>query len=131
MIAAGVVGAVILGFVQDKTIDTKLESYDQQNATTMHTAFATETKTSIFGDYQALDMVKVEEASEEVQVQLKVIQEVAKKEALKIVALFPAFLLLAYLLLMFYFKSKGGYRIVLLDEDGKKHETKRDDRIAE
>src|SRR5690606_29496779 len=50
MIAAGVVGAVILGFVQDKTIDTKLESYDQQNATTMHTAFATETKTSIFGD---------------------------------------------------------------------------------
>jgi len=33
------------------------------------------------------------------------------------VAVFPVVMLICYLLLIFYFKSKGGYKAVLLDNN--------------
>jgi MFS family permease len=131
MIAAGVVGAVILGFVQDKTIDTSLATYDVENRTTLHTSFATEEKTSIFGDYRAVDQVKVAEADEETQFTIQSISELAKKEALQTIAIFPAIMLAVYLGLIFYFKSKGGYKVVVLKEGATEQEEKRKDLLDE
>jgi len=127
MIGAGVIGAVILGFVQDKNIDSRLNAYDQVHQTELHSTFATEEKTSIFGDYQAVDQVKLEEASTEERQTVIAIQEDAKKDALKTIALFPIGMLVCYLLLMLYFKSKGGYRAVTLEEEDN---TKRKEVIA-
>ena len=116
MIAAGVIGAVILGFAQDQTIDKNLSAYDSANNTSLHSTYATEEKSSIFGDYQALNTAKIAEADVEEQNIMQRIQETAKKEALQTVAIFPVIMLVGFILLMFYFKSKGGYKVVVLDE---------------
>ncbi|RYY33647.1 MAG: MFS transporter [Sphingobacteriaceae bacterium] len=115
MIGAGVIGAVILGFVQDKSIDTNLRAYDQKNNTELHSTYATEKKTSMFGEYQAVDAAKLETASTQEKETVTTVQADAKKGALKTVALFPIGMLVCYLLLIFYFKSKGGYKAVMLD----------------
>lgn len=119
MIAAGVIGAVILGFAQDKTIDSNLSAYDAANATALHSTYATDEKTSIFGDYRSINSAKLAEANLEEQSAIQLIQETAKKEALQTVAIFPVIMLVGFLLLMFYYKSKGGYKVVALQE---KHE---------
>lgn len=119
MIGAGVIGAVILGFVQDKTIDNKLNAYDEQNNTALHSTYVTEEKTSIFGDYRAIDMSKLSQAPEAEKETVVTVEEDAKKAALKTVALFPLGMLICYILLMFYFKLRGGYKVVLLDEKKK------------
>ncbi len=115
MIGAGVIGTVILGFVQDKTIDSRLRMYDQQNNTAIHSTYAKDEKTSFFGDYRAVDIDKLSQATEEEKRTVVAIQDNAKKEALKTVALFPIGMLLCYIGLILYFKSKGGYKAVLLD----------------
>lgn len=112
MIAAGVIGAVILGFVQDKEIDTKLRDYDKANNSALHDTYATETKSSIFGSYQAVDQARVLATSPENQAVVKGIQESAKKSALKTVAIFPVIMFISYVILIFYFRSKGGYKAV-------------------
>jgi MFS family permease len=116
MIGAGVIGAVILGFFQDTTTDRNLREYDQQNNTTLHSKYVTEEKRSIFGDYRAVDAAKVQEATNDEKQAITTVQENAKKEALKSVAWFPVGMFVCYVLLILYFKSKGGYRAVTLDK---------------
>jgi MFS family permease len=115
MIGAGVIGAVILGFFQDTTTDQHLRDYDQQNSTAMHSKYVTEEKRSIFGDYRAVDAAKVEQASDAEKATIIKVQENAKKEALKKVAWFPVGMFIIYILLILYFRSKGGYKAVTLD----------------
>jgi MFS family permease len=114
MIGAGVIGAVILGFVQDKTIYNNLNAYDVQNKTTLSASYLTQPKSSIFGNYTAIDLNKRSQAPQQDKKKLLTIEEGAKKGALKTVVLFPLGMLLCYLGLLFYFKSKGGYKVVLL-----------------
>jgi MFS family permease len=117
MIAAGVIGAGILGFVQDKSVDKNILAYDQTNNTSIHATYATETKTSVFGDYQALDQSKLATASPEDQDTVTKIQNIAKKDALRAVVIFPIAMLVCYSVLILYFRSKGGYKAVVLDEE--------------
>ncbi|MEO6962921.1 MAG: MFS transporter [Puia sp.] len=119
MIGAGVIGTVILGFVQDKAIDRNIAAYDRANNTALHSTYVAEEKTSIMGKYKALDMAKLSNADKQDRQTVLGIQENAKKKALKTVALFPVIMLIAYTILIFYFKSKGGYKALLLSE-GKK-----------
>ena len=114
MIAAGVIGAVILGFVQDKQIDSKLIDEDKRNNTALHDTYATESKSSIFGDYQAVDYARVASAPPVEQQTIQTIRESAKKDALRTVAIFPVIMLVTYLVLILYFRSKGGYKAVFL-----------------
>jgi MFS family permease len=48
MIAAGVIGAGILGFIQDKSVDANILAYDNNHQTNIHSTFVTEHKTSFF-----------------------------------------------------------------------------------
>ncbi|RCH54772.1 MFS transporter [Mucilaginibacter hurinus] len=121
MIGAGVIGTVILGFVQDKSIDNNLRAYDQKNNSALHSTYVTESKSSMFGDYQAINAEKLAGAPENDKAQVNTVQAEAKKGALKTVALFPIGMLVCYLLLIMYFKSKGGYKAVSLD-DGPENE---------
>lgn len=114
MIGAGIIGTVILGFVQDKTIDRNVAAYDKANNTALHSTYVTAEKVSIMGKYEALDLAKLSGANAADKQTVHDIQDSAKKEALKTVALFPIIMLIAYLLLMFYFKLRGGYKAVLL-----------------
>ncbi|MEO5999443.1 MAG: MFS transporter [Chitinophagaceae bacterium] len=116
MIAAGVIGAGILGFIQDKSIDNKIAAYDASNNTAIHSTFVTEKKTSLFGDYSGLDQNKLATAKPDEQALVSTIRDTAKKEALRYIVIFPLIMLVSYLLLMAYFKSKGGYKVVDLKE---------------
>ncbi len=112
MMAAGVIGAVILGFVQDTHVDRNLRLYDEN----LHSVYATVEKSSIFGDYQAIDTNKLSMASQDEQLKINYIQNIAKKEALKVVAIFPVIMFISYVSLILYYKSKGGYKVILLQE---------------
>ncbi len=112
MMAAGVIGTVILGFIQDTNIDKKIMEYDSTNNSALYETYATETKTSIFGNYQSIDIKKLADSPEADKKAIGGIQEKAKKEALTTVAIFPVIMLITYLFLIFYYKSRGGYKVV-------------------
>ena len=112
MLAVGTVGAVFLGFIQDSSVNSKLKT----ERPAIHQQVA-DTKTWVFGKYEAVEPKKVEALAEQADKdEVKTLSEAGKKEALKTVAIFPAIMLIAYLLLMGYFKAKGGYKPVLLSE---------------
>ncbi len=115
MIGGGIIGAVILGFIQDKTIEANILAYDKANNTALHSTYIAVEKTSIFGNYQALDLDILSSAVEADQQIVHDIQGIAKKDALKTVAFFPILMMTCWLLLMLYFKLKGGYKEVLLE----------------
>jgi len=114
MIAAGVIGAGILGFMQDKSIDKNIAKYDVANNTAIHATYVTEKKTSVFGDYQGLDQTKLAAAGAEEQAIVKTVQDGAKKDALKNVLIFPVIMFVSFVLLILYFRSKGGYKAITL-----------------
>ena len=76
----------------------------------MHATYVTQDKSSVFGSYKALDLDKVASASETDAAAIEQVQAKAKKGALATAAIFPTIMLVAYLGLIFYFKSQGGYR---------------------
>jgi len=108
MIAVGIVGAVFLGFAQDSQIDRELGKYDQKNETSLHQLYTVE-KESIFGYYYGLDPATLEQASDNEKVIVNTIQLKAKKEALKTVAILPVFMMVFFVLLLIYFRKRGGY----------------------
>lgn len=114
MLAVGVVGAPFLGYVQDRAIDANLFA----TAPGLHQEYVTE-KDGLFGSYQALDTESVQQAPAEDAAVIATVRDVAQKDALRTVALFPAFMFLFYVALIFYFRSKGGYKPVDLDTEEK------------
>jgi hypothetical protein len=114
MIAAGVIGAGVIGFVQDSSIEKGIKEYDMAQNTELSQNYITDEKTSVFGDYRALDQIKFENASEAEIETITEVQHQSKKEALQYVVIFPILMFLSYLGLIFYFKGKGGYAAVAL-----------------
>jgi len=114
MIAAGVIGAGIIGFVQDSSIEKGIKAYDSKQNTELSQNYITEEKTSVFGDYRALDQIKFENASETEVATITEIQHQSKKEALRYIVIFPVLMFISYMALIFYFRSKGGYAAVAL-----------------
>jgi MFS family permease len=117
MIAAGVIGAGILGFVQDKSVDANVKTYDAQNNTSLQSAYLTDEKTSVFGNYRALNQQKLETANTQERAAINDIQNKAKKGALRDVVIFPIIMFLSYISLIIYFRSKGGYKAVVLKHE--------------
>lgn len=110
MMAVGILGAPLLGNIQDKEVDRELAA---QNPA-IHSQIAAGEKTSLFGKYRPMDADKVAALPEPEQKTVTDTQEAAKKNALKTVALFPVGMLVCYLALLGYFKSRGGYKPVVL-----------------
>ncbi len=116
MIGVGVVGAVILGFVQDKSLERNIADFDKSNDTELLDKYVTVERKSIFGNYKALDNEQLSFANEEELEAVTNVRHEAKKGALKTVAIFPVIMLICYLGLIFYFRSKGGYSAVELSD---------------
>jgi hypothetical protein len=111
MLAVGVIGAAFLGNIQDKEIDNVLKEKDP----VLHQKVVGEEKLSVFGTYQPLDQEKLISITNDESRTISEITGIAKKDALMTVAIFPAFMLICYLILIFYFKSQGGYKAVELE----------------
>ncbi len=100
------VGMVFLGNVQDKHTATTLATQYPGIATT----YLGEEKTSVFGQYRALDQTKLAGASEADAATVDAVRAAAKKNALSTAAFFPVIMLISYLLLILHFRARGGYR---------------------
>jgi MFS family permease len=116
MLAAGIVGSVLLGAIQDRTIGESLAAHDDQHGTQLHRNFFTNEKSGVFGRYLALDEIKLNAADEPTRAVVNSVVAGSKKTALKSVAVLPLVTLVAYLLLILYFRRQGGYRAIALSE---------------
>jgi MFS family permease len=112
MLSVGVIGTAFLGNIQDKQIDTDLL---EKNAA-IHQQVVGDEKSSIFGTYRPLDQKKIDGLNDEEKKIIQTTTGTAKKNALMTVAIFPTIMLICYLILIFYFKRKGGYEAVELTE---------------
>lgn len=111
MLSVGVIGAAFLGNIQDKEIDRQLASDNPE----IHSRVAGSEEVSIFGKYRPMDQEKVSVLSNAEKTKIADVTSKAKKDALMTVAIFPTIMLICYLILIFYFKSKGGYEAIELE----------------
>lgn len=112
LIGSGVLGAPFFGYIQDTSIERGLHKHDIANKTEYYDSYITESRTSIFGSYRAINQEKLKEAPEEERNAIDKLQRIIKKNALKKIAILPAVMFISYVLLILYFRRKGGYRPV-------------------
>lgn len=110
MLSVGVIGAAFLGNIQDKEIDRELLS----QSPAVHAEVVGTEKVSVFGTYLPLDQAKIAALGDEDKSVIVTITDTAKKNALATVAIFPAIMLICYLILIYYFRSRGGYKAEVL-----------------
>jgi MFS family permease len=110
MLGVGVVGATLLGNLQDRDIDKLLQ---KENATLYKSVVGAE-QPSVFGNYQALDGDKVAKVSPKEQQEIDEVRSRAQKDVLMVVALLPFGMLICYLALLAYFRAQGGYKAQVL-----------------
>lgn len=115
MIAVGVIGFPLIGMFQDIKGSAELA----QNAPATAAIVVQEKET--FGyKYKSIDPDQTEAAvaaegdKDKVEAQLAAASKAGQFTALGTMVLFPTFMLVCYLILFFYFKSKGGYKPVEL-----------------
>jgi MFS family permease len=111
MLSVGIIGAAFLGNIQDRHISHELATQDQR---VYEKVIGTE-KTSILGNYYSVDQGRIDKLDAKGKETLTAVLTIAKKNALLTVAICPAIMLVCYLILIVYFRSKGGYRVVEIE----------------
>jgi MFS family permease len=119
MIAVGVIGFPFIGLLQERTASSDLTENSPQTAKVV---LVESSKLGI--DYEAIDPDKAKTITdEEGEAALKSANKAGQFDALGKMAMFPAFMLICYIGLFMYFKSKGGYDAqVLTGHDAKDKE---------
>ena len=106
----GVLGSPFIGYQQDQDMHQRL--------TKDHGALLAkvegETKPSIFGTTPSLDQAKIKALDAASATELTAVQADSKRGAFTDIAVLPAFMLLCYLILWFYYRSRGGYKPVAI-----------------
>lgn len=110
MLAVGIVGAPLLGNFQDQFVDKAVNNY----STEVHQKVM-ESKKGILGTYNGLNQEKLERLDIADQNKIAEIQEGAQKGTLSTVAYLPIFMLVCYIGLILYFRSRGGYKPAEID----------------
>ena len=110
MLAVGILGSPFLGYMQESSTTQQLKVANPalyEQVTTTHKY--------LLGGYQAIDPTKAAAVTDaKSQSDLQAATTAGKFSALGKMAMFPAFTFACYLMLMLYFKSRGGYRPVQL-----------------
>lgn len=115
MISVGVLGNPLLGTVQDKFLDQRLAA---QNPA-LHEKI-TEPVQSKFGlTFQPLDKTKIETLPDVEKAEVETVRIINNQATLAKVAVLPAIMFLCYCALILYFKSRGGYRQVHMEDLGR------------
>lgn len=112
MLAVGIVGAPFMGAMQDRAVDENLAAaapqlYDR----------VIEPRSSIFGDYEGLNAGSVAVLSNADQETIDGVVEASQKDALRSIAVLPVAMMLVYIALFVYFRSKGGYRAATIVQE--------------
>jgi DHA2 family metal-tetracycline-proton antiporter-like MFS transporter len=113
MLGAGVIGGPIIGQVLDGQMVRGVATYDARQNTHITEDLATK-KVGIFGTYDAIDPAKRAVAPAEQKAVLDSIDHESRHDALRTIAILPVIMFLVYLGLILYFRSRGGYKPVVL-----------------
>jgi MFS family permease len=114
MLAAGIVGSPVIGGVQDRAMVQHIAEHDAAQGTQLSAAVTVE-KDGMFGKYTAVDPEKRAVIPAEDKAIVDKIDADSKLEALRTIAVLPVIMLLVYLGLILWFRSRGGYKPVVLD----------------
>ncbi len=111
MLAVGILGAPFLGYLQE----TSATKYLAQANPALYSQVISTNK-YVLGNYQAIDPVKsAVQTDEQSQSDLKAADTTGQFSALAKTAVLPSALFVGYLILIFHFKSRGGYKPVRLE----------------
>ena len=106
MLTVGIVGGPMIGKMQEDSVANTLpkETYNQISVESSY----------LLGEYTAVDTKKLDtlENKEKIQEDIKV----AKQGALANITIFPIIMLICYIALFIYFKGRGGYKTVELED---------------
>ncbi|NNJ27892.1 hypothetical protein LzC2_40030 [Planctomycetes bacterium LzC2] len=125
MLAVGTVGAVFTGYFSEvNSADALLESQPA-----VHEQVVTES-TWVFGSLDSIDPKIADKLPADEKAAVSQAKDEGKQAALMDVALFPVLMLIAYIGLILYFRSKGGYAAVELTEGHSGPVTERDEELG-
>lgn len=108
MLSAGLLGAPILGSIQDKVIDLEL----QQESPELHAQVTGAERIGMLGRYREIDRDAETALPQEESAIVQEVRADSSQIALRYVAILPFIMLLSYLSLILYFRGKGGYKPV-------------------
>ncbi len=109
MLTVGIIGGPLIGAMQEKSVQNSI----QKELPGVYETISTE-NTYFLGEYSGVDEAKVATLPEEQKTEVNDLSAVAKQRSLAKVTIFPLIMLLVYLGLIFYFKTKGGYKAEVL-----------------
>jgi MFS family permease len=109
MISIGTIGGPAMGTLQDRTLASAVAKDMPPEYDGLKT-----TATGLFSDYEALDKAKIDALPEVEKSQVTAIQRQTKQQALASIAVLPAIMCACYLVLIAYFKLRGGYQAEVL-----------------
>ncbi len=110
MLAVGILGAPFIGYLQETSTTAQLAA----SAPALYQTVTVQ-KDYLLGSYRAVDPAKsAQVADANDQQAISAATTTGQFSALAKIALLPLFTLGCYLALLFYFKSKGGYRPVVM-----------------
>jgi MFS family permease len=109
MLAVGVLGGPAIGFLMDERLDDQLrQAQPEVHAQVMKPGVG------MFGEVNTLDQEKLAELPADQKAQIEETQVSAKQGTLATVAILPAIMFVCYLILIAYFRSRGGYKAQVL-----------------
>jgi len=114
MLGAGVIGGPLIGQVLDRQMVHGVAAYDAQHSTQLVETLKTE-RTGILGEYVAIDPSKRAALTGDEAAAVNAADRESKHEALRTIAYLPMLMFVVYLGLILYFRSRGGYKPVVLD----------------
>jgi len=116
MLTVGIIGGPLIGEMQENAAQQSLE-------TNMPGVYEQVSKTDNYflGEYNAVDMVKVDAMSAEQQGAIKEAVNAAKQGALANMTVFPLIMFACYIGLILYFRSRGGYKPVEIQGQDSAH----------
>ena len=114
MLGAGVIGGPLIGQVLDRQMVHGVAAYDAKNNTQLVETLKTE-RVGILGEYTAIDPSKRATLAGDEKAAVDAADRESKHDALRTIAFLPMIMFLVYLGLILYFRSRGGYKPVVLD----------------
>lgn len=111
MLTVGILGGPFIGYLQESSVTSAIKEELPEVY-----PLVTQESDYLLGDYTAFAADNLSTLPEPEQEQVQIIQERETQGALAKMTMFPAFMLVCYICLILYFKSKGGYRPKVLGE---------------
>jgi MFS family permease len=105
----GVLGSPYIGYKQDLDMEKRLTSTEH---TALYAQVKGESKPGIFGSAPTLDQEKIKALPAELSKELEVVQAASKRSVFTTIAILPSFMLVCYVGLLLWFRSRGGYKPV-------------------